>query len=460
MNWFKSMWLTSEERQILKDAKKKKQEFIKTLETAKPEPIFIGQEKTLSVAPTKPYSKIIYSNSKYLTVIFKDESILSKSDVDRETFDLVKLGETQQQIEDLLLGSTKFVEYQHIIETEQERQIVKDNLSIFRDHPDFEINGEDVFMKGVKLSIPAPVIFSFIEILEKLEGLDQAVVEDLPNYESLEEQYHALKMFWLKLALNSIDQSRKDLLVFVKKNNVRITPNGNLVLYRRVVSRSIDKTLTTFISQKYYEIKKIKKGPANYNIFRDAEGTLICTTKDDISGNLIGNLKELYTNLDQVEDNKFVSSNSGKNGQLPIQVGKIYSIPEDEINLNNGICAAGGLHAAAVDYNYSSFGDTPVVVLVNPSKAITVPMGETGKLRTTEMFIACVNDKKQGVHFDEDVLAAFDEEYHDLTIKELEEVVSKKDFSKISVKENKPAVDMIDLEKIKELLKNRVKTVV
>lgn len=111
-----------------------------------------------------------------------------------------------------------------------------------------------------------------------------------------------------------------------------------------------------------------------------------------------------------------------------------------------------------MDYDYSGFGDTKVVVLVNPSKAITVPKGEIGKLRTTEMFIACTNDKPQGVHFDEDALSAFDDEYYSFTLQELEEAVANKNFSNFEVKDKK-IVEGVDINKIKDLLKERVKKV-
>lgn len=109
-----------------------------------------------------------------------------------------------------------------------------------------------------------------------------------------------------------------------------------------------------------------------------------------------------------------------------------------------------------MDYNYSSFGDVPVVVLVNPSKAITVPVGEIGKLRTIEMFVACVNDKPQGVHFDEDSLLAFDEEYNNLTIKELEDAIRDKSFKSASILDEVSPITFTDLKSIKNMLSNRV----
>lgn len=464
MNWFKSMWLTSEERQILRDAKKEKN---KTIEVIPTKESVVTKE---IIEEPRCYKKLSYSN-KNITVVFNDGDYLSCANVNQDVFLKVKDALTKKEIEKLLLGEDE-EEIEEFDDTPEEKQLVKDNLDILRDHEDFEVKGEIVFMKGVNLELPSVITFSFIEILEKMEDLNAragrfgGVEIDSDNYLELQEQYNALKMFWLKLAVNPLEQSRKDLLTFVKRNDVRITNNGNLVLYRRIVSVSQeDKELTTFVSQSYYDRKKQKKSqthPRNYNVIR-MDGTLMImknTDKVDRNPEILGNLEEMYKNLDKLEGNSFVSYHSGKNGKMPIKIGSIYKIPDDEINLNNGLCAAGGIHAAAVNYDYGSFGDTPVVVLVNPSKAITVPTGDWQKLRTIEMFVACVNDKPHGTHFDEGALSAFDEEYHDLSLQELEEVVSTKSFEKVTIEKIKPTINLVDINKIKEMLSERIKEVI
>lgn len=457
MNWFKSLWLTSEERQILKEAKESKLRQLNQPTVTKSATVL--QEDILV---PRPYSKLLYSN-RNITVIFPDGDIMTASDIDMKIFEDVREATSKAYIQTLLIGKVPVTEELEVI---KEKQLVKDNLQIFRGSNDFIVTNGEVFLKGVNLALPPAIVFSFIELLEKREA--QEVGSDVRNefsqkkWDELDEQYNALKMFWLKLALSPFDQSRADLLTFIKRNDVRITPNGNLVLYRRIVSTGReDKSLTTFVSQSYYDRKKQKKShthPRNYSIVR-MDGTLTLVKTDEIpeGSQVLGILDDMYKNLDKLSENTFTSSYN--RGQQKIKVGCIYKIPDDEINLDNGNCAAGGLHAAAVNYDYSGFGDTPVVVLVNPSKAITVPVGETGKMRTTEMFIACINDKGIGHHFDEDALSSFDEEYHDLTLQELEEAISSKTFVKLEIKDNKPKLQIVDIEKIKQLLEERVQTV-
>lgn len=455
MEWFKMAWLDSDERKVLGNAGSILQELSAG--------DGIAQPVTKSVVG-KPYKNIIFSNGN-ITVVFPDGTVLDKMNVDRNFFEAVRNSTKQSDIESLMMDRTSAPPPSaHSYESEEDRRIISDNLHIIRNHKDFVVNGLQVTLKGVNLPIPAIVLASFIEILEKQVALvnnpslkaEWLVIEE----EDLFDQYHALKMFWLKLALNPLPQSREDLLVFCRKNSVRITNNGNLILYRRIVSKAgADTEYVSFVSQTYYSLKSKGELPQNYAIGKKRGSFYFIDLREEdfVAEELIGNLQHLYLELPEYQSNSFTAAHDNT---VTIKIGGIYKIADNKINLNNGLCAAGGLHAAAVDYNYSGFGDTPVVVLVNPSKAITVPTNETGKLRTTEMFVACVNNKPQGKHFDESALASFDSEYHDLSLAELEQAATSKSFDGLSIKDNTPAISLVDLSAIKDMLKNRVKNII
>lgn len=459
MKWFKLGWFNSKDRENLKKSAETLEKIEKTTEVIA-EAVTAKQPET---ATNKPYKNLIYSNGN-LTVVFPDGTVLDKMNVDRDLFDKIRSCYTQSAIESLMIDKStapKPRENTNVTETEEETSIVRDNLAVLKTHKDFVVVGTRVVLKGVELPIPAIILASFIEILEKLQALNGKNYDWVAmDEEELFNQYQALKMFWLKLALNPLPQSREDLLTFCRKNDIRITNNGNLILYRRIVSKNgADNTYVTFISQTYYSLKKKGEDTRNYAVGKKRDALYFVDLREDnfVVDELIGNLQHLYLELPDYETNSFTAWHDRK---VSIKIGGIYKIADNKINLNNTICAAGGLHAAAVDYNYSGFGDTAVVVLVNPSKAITVPLGETGKLRTTEMFIACINDKDHGVHFDESALTAFDEEYHDLTLEELEQAATSKCFDGLSVKDNVPAIPMSDLNTIKDMLKSRIKNII
>ena len=426
-NWFRFGWLTSDERKAQQMNIERVNELV---------------DRRLGVASQKPYKRAIYSSGT-VTVVLHNGDMITRTDSDYSLMDKLRACTTEEEVKDLLIE--KYVAVADSKELAENIKLVENNLSVLENHPDFVVNGKKVTLKGVALAIPATIVASFIEVLEK----------------QYDDEYIALKMFWLKLALNPLVQSREDLLSFIRLNDVRITKNGNLILYRRIVTKTgADKYLVTFVTQNYYHVKKAGDDPRQFAINKSGEGySLIDLRKFDPQVDEVPfcNLQQMYLELPTLETNTFTSAHDKK---VEIKLGAIYQIPQNKINLNNGICAAGGLHAAAVNYNYSGFGDMPVVVLVNPSKAITVPTGDAGKLRTTEMFVACVNDKPQGVHFDESALAAFDSEYHDFTLEELETAARSKSFENLSVVDEVPEVSLVDLNSIKEMLKGRIKQIV
>lgn len=450
MKFFKFNWFSSKERELLL---KEKAEIESKAESLAAQNRQLSSElmyekglneyRELPKAPDKPYKNLYYTDGS-LTIVSHEGDVICKTGIPQAALDLIKKAASFDNILSLL--SEKVTDKGN----EEGQDIIQKNASILDTCDDFVHMVDGYIMKGVNLVIPPIVLASFIEILEKRNHGSNG---------NLDDEYQALKMFWLKLALNGMEQSRNDLLNFVKKNDIKITKNGNLILYRRIVSKSRkSKGLTKFVSLTYYNTKKIsKKSPKDFDVYKHPDNGFFLKhigSVKQVQGTRIGNLAELYKNPDLNNENVFTSWHS--RDKHTIKVGSVYQINENEINTNNGLCAAGGLHAAAVNYDYSGFGDTPVVVLVSPSKTITVPKEETGKLRTTEMFIACINDKPHGIHFDEKTIAAFDEEYNNFTINELEEALRDKSFSVASVESYISPIKFTDIQTIKDLLKQRV----
>lgn len=460
---FKFDWLKSEERIELEKLRKEKQEKEKleefygqeAFEEIKTEDYKKAENQTLeNFSSRKPYRsrRLIGDN---LIVILWDGSPLQGS---KDLYDAVGEAKDEKEIIGLFVAKEEVVKEVPLAETPEEKQLVRDNWEILRNHSDFVIKGDEVYFKGVSLALPAIVAVSFIHILELMEGEDTKF--RIGNLEQLEEQYQALKMFWLKLAVNPIENSRNQLLTFVKKNDVRITSTGNLVLYRKIVTveGTGSQELIAFISQQYTKIKKWKKSPTKYFIWGEDNGTLVLRQEpyDKANGieKLYGNLEQLYLDLPTMQENSYTSqSNKGK---YTIKIGEVYKIDDSELNTDASVCHGGGLHAACVTYNYGGYGDVPVVVLVNPSKALTVPYSDAGKLRTTEMFVMCINDKPLGVHYDDDGLMICDEQYNDYSIKELETVLVTKDFTPLCMEDKTTEVNLKDLALITEALKNRI----
>ena len=59
-------------------------------------------------------------------------------------------------------------------------------------------------------------------------------------------------------------------------------------------------------------------------------------------------------------------------------------------------------HQASKAYDYSGFGDTPILSIVSPSDVLAVPVGEVGKLRVCRWFFAMTLTEKEQHILDED----------------------------------------------------------
>jgi len=105
----------------------------------------------------------------------------------------------------------------------------------------------------------------------------------------------------------------------------------------------------------------------------------------DIDYKVIGNLDSLYKDLPTMKENWYTDSHTHS---FDYRVGKSVSMPRYMGDDNNEISCSKGFHAASMKYDYSGFGDTPILMIINPMDVLAVPMNEVGKLRTCRWFFA------------------------------------------------------------------------
>jgi hypothetical protein len=482
MGFFKSIsnWIFGEER---KEMKKELEALNKNMNTLID--LLVEKEtKNNQTEETKPTTKpaTIYKGLKKVgsntIVVLHDGEILS---TEKDIFNEVKACSTLEEIKNLFLDEeemTKEKNKEDIIDKKEELFVSsKDNFDIFRGNNDFEITPEGVKLKGVKHIIPPLVLADFVEICEKLNYISVSGDKKKYNEEELLEKYNSLIGFWQKLSKSPLSY-RENVLRYCKNNDLHLDEYGHIIGYRRIKTymksgkkedtySSYDDVDFVAVSLEYERIRKQKKGTGSFSFVAFADGTkkAIPTEKVktlDKDDRVIGVLKTLYekgltkTEPTPKKDNRVLYSSSTNYGKHIFGIGDIYAIPKNEINVDAGNCAAGGLHFASVDYNYGSFGDVPVVVLVDPSKAITVPTGEKNKGRTIEMKIAMINPNKHGVHIDKKLLKKASDEYNEHVIKSLEEVVETGDVNKLSYgSKYKTNMTMDDVKSLLEAMKNR-----
>lgn len=328
----------------------------------------------------------------------------------------------------------------------KEKEIVSKLVDIFKGLDEFEVENGKVYLQGIKsIEIPTVIVGAFIEILDAPSSIDS------------ENKFDSLLLFTYKLLLNPIEEAREDCLSFVRQFDIKLTNTGNMVMYRRINKVTKDTRLVEFISKSYLKVKSWKKSPSNYYIHEKEDGVFGFSNHEYTEFNDLGNLQELYTNLSQEEENRYTDNHTGT---YDIRIGQVYKIEEKDIDLNkNGSCG-GGLHISdGKVFDYQGFGDTPIVVLVDPRHIYKMDSGHSGKIACKQMFIAAVTSQDSEGNYediDNQQIVEFDEIYHCESVDELQVELSKKSFKKLSIAEEVPVLTIQEVQNVTNILKKRV----
>jgi hypothetical protein len=321
----------------------------------------------------------------------------------------------------------------------------------------------------IPLSIPKILLSRFVYLLQQIEK----------NNEEALDEYVALQKFWLWSSLCPNPQSREDLFGWIDRNKLKINKNGFFFAYRKVVSvnntkcasNSMNKTLSEFISNSYLKIKAAKKGPKNYFVERSPEnGDNFILVREDRHtllepGDFIGNLYELHENIlvdnridDNVEAQTYTDNYTGK---MSIKLGHEVSLPADHCDWNNLQSCSAGLHLRG-DKDLG-FGDTTILILVNPMNVVAVPLHNNRKMRVRAYFpVAVVMPNEDGKILRELNTMELAEEYYSGQITELKTLVANNAPKELTQKRitadlSPEAIRLLanDVENIDSILKKR-----
>lgn len=457
MRLFSFDWLRSSERKELQalqleNAKLENELLKKQLEEYSDirenfyEPVINDVEEPKS----RPFQKMIYRDGS-ITIVTWDGDTIS-SEITPEIFKEISSCTSLVQIIDILSNLEVVPPVKGRDDSEDDIALVEESKHILLGDKDFEKRGNDLFLKGVNLALVPVVLASFIEIAEKISAESDTVV-----YGELEEYNEALKMFWRWTALNPIESSRRDLLTFVKQNDISITSNGLLELFRRIckVENTTNNELLEYVSEQYIKVKKAKKGPGNFLVYKESgEYTLYKNDPELALGDLeyIGNLKDLYNTLKESEENIYTDNYTHTK---EIKIGYVYKEDENKIDLDNTVSCSNGLHAGSRSFGFDGAGDTGVCVLVNPMKVRAVPTYSNNKMRVSEMFIMGIMDEDK-FKKEESSISTLSQEYSSIILEEIETLLKDKSYEKLECKGNKPKVAIQDIVDITDVLRNRI----
>lgn len=418
------------------------------------------------IAEEKLIQKCIYNvGTRNIDVVFTDGDVISGV-VEQYTYEQIRNASSKEDILNLLIPkNSKGSDYDIDKEEEDIKTQIAPIVSILSEIDDFEVVGEDVFLKGVKsIAIPSSIVAEFIRIVSEMDKNREKDygLEYISKDADLGEEYNSLLMFTYKLLLNSLNSSRGDCLNYVKKYDIKLTNTGNMIMYRRIVSvDDSNKDLIEFVSKQYLKVKSWKKSPKNYEVFDDNGLVIIQAEKKHNYNNHKGNLAELYNNLSELQENRYTDDYTRS---YDIRIGEVYKIREEDIDVNKHGSCGGALHVAdGKVFNYKSFGDTPVAVLVDPRHVYKMDSGCNGKIGVKQMFIMSVTEQDENgdyVDINSQAVVNFDELYHNQSIDELQEALKNKSFEPISVSTEVTELSIKEVANVTDILRNRIVEIV
>jgi len=387
LSWFKRQ---SELENLVIEEQKLKNEILK---------------KELGISIEKPYLSIKLVND-VLTIVLNDGSILTKPNATESDYWTAFGASSESLLFDLCSDSGVKDERR-----KQEAEIARLNalqqgIRTLEGLDDFEIEGHSVKLRGTDRTMPQLLVEKFIEIVD-------AYNMDPFNEVTVDEEYQALKRFFMWCCLNPRAEVANDLYEFLNKNSFRITKQGFFAALRNVVTLHGGTELVQFVSNAYNKVKAVwKKSPDKYTVFLENgvyklvheddlynEEEVVCVDCDGSgyaydeneeedgvcdqcdgtgivteriyqeNGEKIGNLTELYLDLPNRHENRFTDAHTRT---FDIRVGQVVSMPPEECNWSTADCAHAGLHFTSDHINYVGCGDQSVLVLINPMKVVGI----------------------------------------------------------------------------------------
>jgi hypothetical protein len=404
LDWFKSKVENSIDRVIASKLEK-----------------MMEEEPPVETPVLKPFLRVQLVNDT-LTVVLNDGSIVTKPEATEEDFHAVNNAKTENEIRTILSSSEIVADIAKVKAEEAKIRAIQKGIQLLADLDDFTVEGNTVYLKGTSRSLPQLLVERFIEVIGTV-GEEPADCRSFQQSLNEDEDYMALKNFFMWCCLNPRAEVAHELYRFLNENSFRITKQGFVVALRNVVTLHGSPELVHFISNTYNKVKAVwKKNPDNYTVFLENEeyklvhdsalmrtethNTTTCpdclgdggledqdnwedewmhcetcegggeveeyTTTEEWSvnhGEKIGKLTELYLDLPNREENRFTDDWTKT---FDIRIGQVTSMPQEDCNWSTQDCAAAGLHFTADQIHYVGCGDQSVIVIINPMKIVGI----------------------------------------------------------------------------------------
>ena len=375
------------------------------------------EEAPVQQSYEKPCLRVQLSNDT-LTVVLTDGSVLSKPGATEEDFHAVGNARSIHEVHAILASREVLEDVEKVRAEEARMKALQQGIELLAVLNDFTVEGNTVYLAGTSRSLPQILVEEFIRVVDRVadEPSQEAFIVQLNQ----DDEYVALKNFFMWCCLNPRAEVAHELYRFLSENSFRITRQGFVVALRNVVTLHGSPELVHFVSNTYNKVKAVwKKNPNEYTVFLengeyklvhddkltetktftstvcsecDGQGGFedwddewtdcdVCNGTGEVNpyeytetvyvdhGEKIGNLVELYLDLPNREENRFTDDWTKT---FDIRIGQVTSMPMEECNWSTQDCAAAGLHFTADQIHYVGCGDQSVIVLINPMKVVGI----------------------------------------------------------------------------------------
>jgi hypothetical protein len=474
------------------------------------------EESSVKAPEVKPCLRIQLVNDT-LTVVLNDGSVLSKPGATEEDFHAVGNARSVHEVHAIIASREVAADVEALRAETARIKALQQGIQLLAVLPDFRVEGTTVYLNGTSRSLPQLLVEKFIEVVDKVSNVPSQ--EDFNTQLNQDDEYVALKNFFMWCCLNPRAEVAHELYRFLTENSFRITRQGFVVALRNVVTLHGSPELVHFVSNTYNKVKAVwKKNPNEYTVFLENGGyklvhddkltetktftSTICAECDGQGGwhsdpweddgewedcevcggsgeveeyeytetvyvnhgEKIGGLVELYLDLPNREENRFTDDWTKT---FDIRVGQVTSMPMEECNWSTQDCAAAGLHFTADQIHYVGCGDQSVLVLINPMKVVGIG---THKGRCYEYLPIMTVPREEAtkiLHDGQFDTLQLDEQY---AIRELESLTEKVkegfateakkyEFNMPHISASEINTIVSNLGEMKAMIKNRVNTI-
>jgi len=427
------------------------------------------REKIIEENKKRLFKNIKLINSS-LTIVLDDGSILTKPEATEEDYNkcmtALSLHEIKSIISDEVHKPLPKKEEEPTITIEEVKSI-QSGFDTLKGLSDFEIYDDIIYWGGIKRSVPQQLVEAICKLVDNSGNPLEQVDLDV------HEGYLSLKKFWLKCCLNPNAQSAEDLYTFLYHHKFKIDRHGNFYAYRRVKSvhkDPVDKELMEFVSNSYTKVKAVwKYNPKSFFVVKKEDESLGIIKEKDLTKTkhtILGNLATMYLDITNTPGLQYTSAHTGREDY---RIGEVISMPRNLGDDNNNVSCSTGFHAASKKYDYSGFGDVPILMIINPTDVLSVPRGEVGKLRTCRWYFACVLDEKEKFILDEEHFDVTDlgdnfeekiqENLEEHVAQGIAEEIERHSFYVPKISEGEIKKIVTSLEKMKSTINSRVKKI-